>query len=96
MLKNPLLERIFDSISLYRNEKLDAEGLGQNIAATMTALEGDIPKSMREALFKAESDIELIRFTVDQDQERIEIEKVLRKLEQALTQGPSINLIDEM
>ena len=84
MLENTPLRIVTESIRRYREGLLNVEGLHQNIAAVMTALEGDIPKEVRETIYEAEASIELISFTVDSAEQATALEKVFRELERVI------------
>jgi hypothetical protein len=80
-IQNPPLRKILESIRQYREKRIDVDGLQQNVAAIMTALEGDVPQEVRDAIYKAESSIERIRFMVDFDEEASALEKVFNEIE---------------
>jgi hypothetical protein len=75
------LRVVIESIRRYREGLLNVEGLQQNIASVMTALEGDVPKEVRETIYEAEAAIELISFTVASAEQATALEKVFSELE---------------
>lgn len=88
---NPSLGVVRRSISHYRAKQLNIEGLQRNIASVMTALEGDVPQEVRDAISNAENLIEFIRFTVDSEEQTSEVEHVLKGIEAALSEHSSGN-----
>jgi hypothetical protein len=85
LLPNPILRTVIASIKYYREGYLDAEGLQQNFAAVMSAVEGDVPDEIRNLLHNAEASIELIRFTVDSSEEAAALEKVFAEIENGIS-----------
>lgn len=83
---SPQLKIVKDSIHRFRIGQIDAVGLQQNLSAVISALEGDVPKEVSEAILKAEAWVDSIRFTVNESKQASEIEKVLCKLEAVLAQ----------
>ena len=98
-LQNPVLRTVIASITDYRAGHLDAEGLQQNLAAVMPALEGDVPEEIRKLLHNAEASIELIRFTVDSSEEAAALERIFTEIEhgissyQLIQEGPLAELL---
>jgi predicted YcjX-like family ATPase len=88
---NPSLGVVRRSISQYRAKQLNIEGLQRNMASVMTALEGDVPQEVRDAISNAENLIEFIRFTVDSEEQTSEVEHVLKGIETALSKHSSGN-----
>lgn len=70
-----------DSAQRYREGQLNIEGLQQSLSALMPALEGDVPKEIREAVRKAEAWVDSIHFTVNEADRRAEVGRVLDELE---------------
>ena len=69
---------MLDSIHSYKEGVLDAPGVQRNLDASCRALEGDVPKVIRNAICHAEAALELICFTT---KDRREVERVLSDLE---------------
>ncbi|HLA11358.1 MAG TPA: hypothetical protein VJ023_12300 [Pyrinomonadaceae bacterium] len=88
---NPSLRVVRQSIRQYRAKQLNIEGLQRNIASVMTALEGDVPQDVRDAISNAENSIELIRFTVDSDEQNSAVEDVLKGIEATVSKHSSGN-----
>jgi len=59
---------------------LDIAGLQENVSAIMGALEGDVPKAVREAIYQLESELDSIRFTVADARQATEVEKAIAEL----------------
>jgi predicted YcjX-like family ATPase len=91
---NPSLGVVSRSIRQYRAKQLNIEGLQRNIASVMTALEGDVPQEVRDAISNAENLIEFIRFTEDSDEQTSEVEHVLKGIEAAVSKHSSGNKHD--
>jgi len=82
---NPGIRAINRVIGQYREAQLDVDGLQENIAAIMTALEGDVPQDIRDVIRHAESEIEFIRFMVNSSEQRSAVEKILRGIDDTLS-----------
>jgi hypothetical protein len=80
---NQALSLITKTICQYRDGQIDVGGLQQNLAAAMTALEGDIPHEIRDTIYDAEAAIELLRFTVDPAEQAKALERVFNDIDQA-------------
>jgi hypothetical protein len=78
---HPLISVLFRSIGEFRKGALDLAGLQQNFSAVMGAIEGDVPKAVREAIYQLESDLDSIRFTVGDAEQALEVEKAIIELE---------------
>ena len=50
---NPHIGWVLESIRQFRAGELDIVGVGSNIAAEAGAIEGDVPKPVREAIERA-------------------------------------------
>jgi hypothetical protein len=72
---------LFDSLQKYQNRDLDISGLQQNASLVMSAMEGDVPKEVRDAGFSLEGELDSIRFTVRQDQQARKVDKTFGELE---------------
>lgn len=81
LIDNPSLKVLRRSIRQYRAKELDIEGLQRNIGSVMTALEGDVPQEVRDAISSAESSIEFIRFMVGSAEQNSAVEDVLQVIE---------------
>lgn len=81
MLNNPQLRVVVESIDRYRNGTLDLWGVHLNLRAVSTAIEGDVPKRVRDEVERAEGRLEEIHF-MSGDRERVE--GVLQQLEEVL------------
>ena len=78
---HPHIAFILDSSHRYREGGLSIEGLQQNFSAVMSALEGDVPKEIHEAIRKAEARVDSIRFTINEADRPAEVGRVLGELE---------------
>ncbi len=76
------LNHILDWCRRYRSGELDGWGLHLNLRAASTALEGDVPLPVRQAVSRTETEIDGLYFTIGDDREAIE--RVLRELETAI------------
>jgi len=83
--ENPLLKVILDATRRFRGGNENVEGLQKIMSATMSAIEGDVPKPVSEAIRRAEARIESLRFTVSNSNQSAEIVKVLSELEEIIT-----------
>lgn len=79
-----LLRHLFRWIDNYRNGHLTAEGIFQNISALMTALEGDVPREIREAFLYVDAEIDTIIYSVSESHQRERIDRVLTELEELI------------
>jgi len=91
LANNPSLRVVKLSIHQYRAKQLNIEGLQRNIASVMTALEGDVPEEIRDAISNAESSIESIRFMVGSGEQRSAVEDVLKLIEAKVSKYSSEN-----
>ena len=82
---NQAVNLITKTINQYRAKQVDVEGLQENIASAMTALEGDVPQELRDTIYDAEAAIELIRFTVDSTEQATALDRVFKGIDQALS-----------
>jgi hypothetical protein len=76
-----------DSFQKFRRKQIDIEGLSHGIGQSCSLLENDIPKPIREALKRADSEIESIRFTINQADQPTEVAKLWRELEEVLARN---------
>ncbi len=81
MMAHPQIVLILDSARRYREGRLDIEGLQRILSALMSALEGDVPKAVHDAVRKAEAWVDSIRFTVNEAERPAEVGRVLDELE---------------
>jgi hypothetical protein len=81
---HPLLARVLDAAVRYRQGELPVEALQQTLSAVMSALESDVPKPVRDALFEAEAQVDSARFTVDTPERPRAVASILDDLETAI------------
>jgi hypothetical protein len=65
---------------------MDIAGLQENLSAVMGAMEGDIPREIREAVLVAEGDIDIIRFTYGEARQAAEVDKAVSELEELIAE----------
>lgn len=82
--EHPLLSQALKAAGEYREGSLSAEELQRVLSAVMSAVESDVPRPVRDALFQAEARVDSARFTVDIDDQPDAIGKVLDDLESAV------------
>jgi len=82
--QHPIIRMLFDSHQRFRNQNLDIAGLQANISAVMSAIEGDVPKPIREAIFSLEAEVDSIRFTVSSSSQTSYVDEAFLKLEKLL------------
>jgi hypothetical protein len=75
------MEILFSSFERYRDGTLDLSGLQQNASAVMSAMEGDVPKEVRDAVFSLEGDLDSILYTVSTQRQAEEVVKAFNDLE---------------
>jgi hypothetical protein len=75
---------VLESISRYQNSEYSLKDLQYDLSAIMSAMENDIPKKIRDAVRSAESQIDSIRFTVNESDQRAHVERVLNELESVM------------
>jgi hypothetical protein len=80
---NPHLHWILESIRLFRAGELDIVGAGSSIAAEAGAIEGDVPKPVREAIERAVNNLDSIYWTTGDaaaaDRVLSEVEEVIAR-----------------
>jgi hypothetical protein len=81
VINHPHVRRIVESIGRYRSQEIDVEELQANIAAVGMAMEGHLPKSLRQIVYDADNRLEEIRFAVNERDQHREVERVLHDLE---------------
>ncbi len=81
---HPLLARVLDAAARYRQGELPVEALQQTLSAVMSAVESDVPKPVRDALFEAEAQVDSARFTVDRAERPSAVASILIDLENAI------------
>jgi hypothetical protein len=82
-----LLSHVLTAINEYRVGSRSAENLQRELSGVMSAVESDVPKSVRDALVQAEARIDSARFTVDLEHQSTAIGKILDDLESAIRAG---------
>lgn len=75
------LAKILQSFYQYLEGKMTIEGLQRNVGALEMALEGTIPKAVRDEVLRAESEIDTIRFSFAKEQQIHEVARVCQELE---------------
>lgn len=78
---NNLIKTLLIDIEKYREGKINIVDIQQKLSAIMSALESDVPKEVKERIFKAEAEIDSIRFTINTDDQYVEVNKILGELE---------------
>jgi hypothetical protein len=78
---HPHIALILGNAQRYREGRLSIEGLQQSLSAVMSALEGDVPKEIHDAVRKAEGWVDSIRFTMNEADRSAEVGRVLDELE---------------
>ena len=78
---NPHLYWILESIRQFRAGELDIAGVCSNIAAEAGAIEGDVPKPVREAIERAEGELDSIYWTTG---DAAEADRVLGEVEDVI------------
>jgi hypothetical protein len=82
--EHPLLSRVLDATQGYRAGTLTAEELQSVFSAAMSAVESDVPKSVRDALFQTEARVDSARFTVNRADQPDAIKLILDDFESTL------------
>jgi hypothetical protein len=82
--EHPLLSRVLTAADEYRAGSRTAEELQRVLSGVMSAVESDVPKPVRDALFQAEARVDSARFTIDIADQPDEIGKILDDLESVL------------
>jgi len=70
-----LIAVLLAAISEYRAGTIGVEALRQHFSAAMSALEGDVPRAVRDAVRSAEADLESSKFC------DLDVDAVLQKFE---------------
>ena len=85
MSEHPHVALVLRSIANFRARRIDAAGLQANLSAVMMALEGDLPRRVRQAIVDLEAAVELIRFTSSGEKQVSALEGEFAELEGVLT-----------
>ena len=83
---HPHVQAILRSISDFRSMQIDIEELQATLHAVEMAMESSMPRSLRNSVFRAVEELELIRFTVDEADQAREVEPILRYLEHEVSE----------
>ena len=75
---NTHLHWVLESIRQFRAGELDIVGVGRNIAAEGGAIEGDVPKPVREAIERVVDKLDSIYWTTG---DMAEVDRVLGEVE---------------
>ena len=59
--ENPHIRWVFASLRAYRAGRLDLRGLESNLNGEVLAMEGDVPKPVREALERLLNEIDVVQ-----------------------------------
>lgn len=91
LTSHPLISRVLEAGEAFRAGSLSAEQLQLVVSANMSALEGDVPSTVRDAMFQLEADIDSARFATSTAERPGRISRSLEEFESALsgTIGPS-------
>lgn len=81
---HPLLETYKKRANEFRAGVLSLEDIQHTLSAIMSALEGDIPTTIREAFFDSEARIDSIRFTINESDRKKEVLRVLTDLDKTI------------
>jgi hypothetical protein len=87
--ENPLLRRILEAGEAYRVGAISIEELRARVNGNMSALEGDVPKAIREAAFVLEANIDLVRFTVEKSSQQETIAQLIDNFAALISAEPS-------
>jgi hypothetical protein len=86
--ENPLLARIVEAGEAYGAGSLSVEELQVHISGNMSAIEGDVPKAIRDAAFVLEANIDTVRFTVDESSQHATITELMRDFASLIAAQP--------
>jgi len=87
---NPLIGRILDAGERFKAGSISAQQLQAEVSGNMSALEGDVPKPIRDAALDLESSIDSARFTVDESLLHTAITQLVDKFATLVAQPPDI------
>jgi hypothetical protein len=79
--EHPVLSRVAKAAAEYRAGSCTPEELQRVLSGAMSAVESDVPKSVRDELFRAEARVDSARFTVDVDDQPSVIGGIMDDLE---------------
>lgn len=82
--EHPLLSRVLEAADGYRAGTLTTERLQSVLSGMMSAMESDVPKPVRDALFQTEARIDSARFAIDTTDQPKEIASILDEFESTL------------
>ena len=84
---NRLIGRLREALESYQQQQINLQQLHSTVATVGSALEGDVPADIRQAIVKADDDLELVEYTVPAEEQRQHALKVVHGLAQLLEQG---------
>ena len=82
--EHPVLSRALDAAGRYRAGALTATELQRTLSGVMSAVESDVPKTVRDALFEAEARVDSACFTTNTADQPEAIAKILDDFEAVL------------
>jgi hypothetical protein len=68
LITHPLIARVIEAGRAFRDEDVSATQLQAVVSSVMSAVEGDVPLEVRDALFRLEAEIDSAQFTVGESQ----------------------------
>jgi hypothetical protein len=77
---HPLLQSVFSAASAYQRGELDIVDVEERISAAMSALEGDVPADVREVMYVLDAEVDSIRFTVSDREQKEGVEEAFHNL----------------
>lgn len=85
-----------DSFRNYLRKEIDVERLEHGLSRATSLLENDIPNPIRDAIERANNEMDVIRFATPENQVREAVEKLWREFEEVLSRhGVTIEPIAE-
>jgi hypothetical protein len=89
-LKNhPAVRIARDSFARFREGKIDAAGLQQNLSTALGLLDNSLPKAVQESISWAENEIEGVRFMTNAAEQPAEVDRVWREVQEVLARHDS-------
>jgi hypothetical protein len=85
MPENQQLQLVFNSAHKFRQGQLDIVGLQQNLSLVLAGLTGEVPTPVQRAIYRAEAEVDSIRFTVARNRQAEAVEEVLHDLEEVIS-----------
>jgi hypothetical protein len=85
MSLNPHIRTVLRSAQQYRDGAISIEGLQANLSGEVAAMEGDVPRQVRDAVTRAEAWIDSARFSRGGSLQREEAERALEELERVIS-----------